>query len=108
MAVEREKKQPGVMLYFEIIPALEQMTAEERGELFLFILKYARDKTEPSTANTAIKMLWAILKERIDHDSDRYAEICLERKYNAYARKQKKAEREFLSFEEWRERILDE
>ena len=42
-----DKKQPGVMLYFDIRPCLNRMSREEQGELFVAILDYAQYGTVP-------------------------------------------------------------
>ena len=108
MAVKREERKPGVMVYFDVIPAIEIMPVEECGELFLSILKYARDKVEPAHKGDATRYLWEMIRQRIDHDDERYSKICTDRRYNAYVRSRKKAGKEALEFEEWVERLTDE
>lgn len=105
MAVEREKKKPGVMLYFDILPALEMMSSQERGDFFLYILNYAQNHTETELKSEISKGVWAMMKGRIDYDDARYKEICRKRSYAAYVKKLKDKGHDPLDFEDWLEHM---
>ena len=41
------KKQPGVILYFDVRPSLKRLNASEKGQLFEAILDYGEHGIEP-------------------------------------------------------------
>ena len=79
------KKQPGVMLYFEIRPCLERLTMDEQGQLFNAILAYGEDGIEPNF-DYMLGIAWDFIKPRLDRDRERYAEISQKRAEAAQAR----------------------
>ena len=62
---------PGVMIYFDIIPLIEEMNPENAGQLFLAILKYAQYGEVPSLSGLA-RSVWPFIKSLVDRDSRRY------------------------------------
>ena len=103
-----DKQPPGIMVYFELIPCLEQLSDECKGELFLAMLLYARDDNEPKFEHDSLNLLWPLFKNRIDNDLSRYNETCfynkIKAKYNAYKSKAEKNGDNVLPFDEWKER----
>ena len=86
---EREKKQPGVMLYFETRNCLKRLDLEEAGRLFFAILNYAEFQTEPDFSeedDIALCVAWDIVKPKIDADSSRYKDVCQKRREAAESR----------------------
>lgn len=67
------KKQPGVMLYFEIRPCLARLTMDEQGQLFNAILDYGEEGIEPNF-DYMLGIAWDFIKPRLDRDRDRYEE----------------------------------
>jgi hypothetical protein len=67
------KKQPGVMLYFEVRPCLERLTMAERGALFTALLDYGETGAAPDF-DGALGMAWDFMRLRADRDRARYAE----------------------------------
>lgn len=65
---------PGVMLYFDIIPALDTIPPDVAGKLLLGALHYARDGVEPSDGDPSLSFAWPFLKSSIDRDGDAYEE----------------------------------
>ncbi len=64
---------PGVMLYFDVIPALEQMTDGARGKLLLAFLRYARDGEEPNPPlRGTASIAWSFLQCSADRDDENY------------------------------------
>ena len=58
---------PGVMIYFDIIPLIEEMKPENAGQLFLAILKYAQYGEVPSLSGLA-RSVWPFIKSLVDRD----------------------------------------
>ena len=74
------KKRPGVMLYFDRLTFLDQLSAEQTGTLFKAIVAYARDGVEPETADDLVKLAWEFVRPGLDQDEKRYQEVCEKRK----------------------------
>ena len=51
---------PGVMLYFDLRPAIAYLSTEEKGERLDAILGYGEDEAEPELESPALKMLWTL------------------------------------------------
>ena len=62
------KNAPGVLLYFDLRPALDLLTYAEKGEIFDAILAYGEDGTVPDFDSDVLNMLWAFVARRIDAD----------------------------------------
>lgn len=71
----QRKKQPGVMLYFDVRPCLKRLTFEEKGRLFEAILNYAELGIIPDVEG-ALGVAWDFMQPRIDVDKVAYAEKC--------------------------------
>lgn len=94
---------PGMMIYFDIVPALELLTCEERGELFTAMLRYGMYGEVPSFTG-ATALAWAFMQPRLDADADRYDNAILQKRYAVYCRECKKAGNKPLNYTEWQER----
>ena len=71
------KKRTGVMIYFEIRDMLELMSNDEIAAFFMAILNYAEYGEVPDFGkDKAMRMAWANMKHRIDHDAERYEKTC--------------------------------
>ena len=81
------KKMPGVMVFFDLKPALEKLTLSEKGRLLDAILDYGQDETfEPCFDSPVLEMLWTFVAPRIDADRERYREKCDKARENANKR----------------------
>ena len=112
MAQQRKKQRPGVMLYFEFIPALACLTNEQRGRLLYAALLYAQDGTSPQIDDDPVlSALWPLVQSRADADGIKYDKICrtaqLRRRYGIYKQIQERKGEEVLPFDEWLERVDD-
>lgn len=67
---------PGVMLYYDLRPAIAYLSREEKGELLDAILSYGEDEAEPELDGAALRMLWTLVAPRIDADRRRYRAKC--------------------------------
>ena len=94
-------QRPGVMLFFDVRPALKRLTIEERGQLFEAILDYGELGLLPEFEG-GLGIVWDFIQPRIDQDAARYADKVLKNKYSAYVREAKKADIQPAEFETWR------
>ena len=96
-----EKKQkPGVMLYFDIRPAIQRLNMVQRGELLTAILDYAEFGIV-SELGDMTGICFDLMRPKIDHDDERYEEVGLKKRYATYCREAKKDGEVPVSFEEW-------
>lgn len=98
-----EKSRPGIIIYFELRPALEMLDDGERGKLFMAMLNYAEWGELPELEGLG-KMAWSFIQPKLDLDNQRYELKCEKSRYAVYCREIQKSEGVPLSFEEWRER----
>lgn len=97
-------ERPGVLLYFDILPALDKLPHEAVGELLIKALHYAQDGVEPVFDDSALVFAWAFLKPAIDRDGVVYRDKRLRGDWLTYCRQCKRDGIEPLDFETWRER----
>ena len=76
---------PGVMVYFELIKVLDNMTYAEKGRLFSGLMKYAAYGIEPNFTGV-LAMLWPLVQSKIDRDSEAYAKVIASRRKAGIAR----------------------
>ena len=98
---------PGSILYHDNICALKHLSNEELGRLFLAILQYGQDGTEPQFEG-ALAMAWAFIKPKLDRDEERYQESVARGSYAAYCREAKKRGLSKLPKEIWSQMSIDE
>lgn len=67
-----EKEQAGVVVFFDIEPALEMLSAEQRGHLFTAIIRYGHYGTSPTFEDQLVKMAWSFVKPSIDRANEKY------------------------------------
>ena len=68
------KKQPGVMLYFDVREAVAQLSYEEKGMLLDAILDYGQKAQEPEFASKTLGLIWPFVRKDIHRDAQRYRE----------------------------------
>lgn len=91
---------PGVMIYFDIIPLIEEMKPENAGQLFLAILKYAQYGEVPSLSGLA-RSVWPFIKSLVDRDSQRYDLVRKKKQWAVYCREAKRRGETPLELEAW-------
>lgn len=69
--VSSDSKKPGVMIYFEILPVLENLWWWQRFALVEAMIYYARDKRLPKFRGT-LQAVWKMVQPIIDRDDERY------------------------------------
>ncbi len=78
------KSKPGVMVYFEIARAIKRLSYEQKGRIFEAILSYAEFGEVPEFDDIALDVLWPLLTDKIDRDSEKYNNISEVRRNAAY------------------------
>lgn len=93
-------KKPGMMIYFDMIPAFENMTDEDRGKFFLAMLYYSHMGVVPEL-DAKLQVAWMFMAPKLDADTERYEKTALARKYATYCRASKKHNTAPIPFEDW-------
>jgi hypothetical protein len=83
--VSSDSKKPGVMIYFEILPVLENLWWWQRFALVEAMIYYARDKRLPKFRGT-LQAVWKMVQPIIDRDDERYRTTLEARKRAGKAR----------------------
>ncbi len=95
---------PGLLLYFDILPALDKLPHAAVGELLLAALHYAQDGVEPSFGDASLGFAWAFLRPAVDRDGAAYETKQLKGEWMVYCKQCKRDDVQPLDFETWRER----
>lgn len=98
---------PGVMLYFDVLPALDALPKAAAGELLTKALHYAQDGLDPVFDDPALVFAWSFLKTSIDRDGVAYDTKRARGDWLVYCRSCKRDGEAPLDFETWRERSVD-
>lgn len=98
---------PGILFYFDLLPALDTLQAEDVGTLFLAAMHYAKDDKEPKFANPALSFAWALIRPSIDRDGSAYREKKDRGEWLTYCRECKRVGTEPLLFDDWRQRTVN-
>lgn len=94
-------RRPGIMIYFDIRPALEFLSIEERGLLLDAMMDYGELGTVPEFESTTLKVAWAFIQPKLNHDAAMYEEKCKSSQYAVYCREARKKGIACASREEW-------
>ena len=91
---------PGVMIYFDILPAIRHMSNADKGILFEAMLEYGQTGMEMELPKR-LHVLWPLIQMRLDSDTLRYEKTVITKKYAAYVRWSKKQNINPISFVDW-------
>ena len=94
-------QKPGVMIYFDWRPCLNQLSKSEKAALLDAILDYSEFGTVPDFGSGKLGVAWGFLRPKLDRDKEAYARKVQQRKYAVYVRESKKCGTPPLPFEEW-------
>lgn len=94
---------PGVMVYHDILPAINRLTDEQCGILLRAIVSYSAFG-EIVELDTLTSIVFDLIRPKIDRDKLKYAETVDQRRYAVYCREAKKTGKEPLEFTEWKKR----
>lgn len=73
-----EKKQPGFIIYGEFEEQVNMLSDSDAGLLLRALFRYANDG-EVVEMPPMVKMIFSVMKRRIDLQAEKYAEICRKR-----------------------------
>ena len=91
------------MIYFDLLPIIRELSAEQAGRLFVAILEYADNGNLPEFGeDPVLRMAWACVQGKVDRDIVAYKEKCSKNSYNQYKRWQQEKGFDPLSFEQWK------
>lgn len=76
----KAKERPGVMLYFDLEPALKMLDDSQCGRLLKAIFRYAHYGENPEFDDALLSMAWSFVKNAVDRDNERYETTIRERK----------------------------
>ena len=66
------EQQAGVVVFYDIEPALEMLNAEQRGHLFTAIVEYGHYGTLPTFDDQLVQMAWSFVRPSIDRANKKY------------------------------------
>lgn len=98
---------PGLLLYFDILPALDKLPRAAVGELLLSALHYAQDGIEPAFEDSSLAFAWAFLRPAADRDAAAYETKQLKGEWLVYCKQCKRDDAQPLDFDTWRERAVN-
>lgn len=99
--MSHKSNRPGVLFYFDILPALEQLPYEAVGKLILSAFHYAKDGNEPKFDDVSLSFAWAFIKPLIDKDGQTYDIKARRGQWLSYCKQCKRDGNEPLDFDTW-------
>ena len=91
---------PGVMIYFDMLPVIRELSNTDKGILFEAILEYGQTGRKiPLSKKTSV--IWPLIQQRMAVDEIRYMRTVTRRAYAAYRRWTKQQGQEPLEFIQW-------
>ena len=104
-------RKPGVMIYFDLLPALKNLSRSDKGILFEAIMEYGNTRHLIELTPKA-QILWPLVQQRLDYDEMQYMKAVTKRAYAAYIRWAKHNGVEPMDFTTWQEKkgyaLIDE
>lgn len=82
-------ERPGIMIYFDLEPALSMLSDAEAGQLLRAAVKYGHYGTVPEF-DGLLAMAWVFVQPKIDRDNAAYQQKCIDAAYATYCREEKK------------------
>lgn len=73
----------GMKFYFDDIASIEQLEYAEVGEFFLGCMRYGATGEIPKFKGAA-RIIWPLIKTKIDRDHKKYDDTCQTNAYNRY------------------------
>lgn len=101
---KRKREAPGVTFYFDMIEAFDLMTDEECGQIFRAAMRLGRDHVDTDFESDRTKLIWSLIKPKIELSKKQYEMRCIQSEHAAYVRLEKKKgtpEDAIKSFEDW-------
>lgn len=79
-------KRKGFMVYFEWIDTMQELSAEDFKRIMTDARVYADTGRTPEYKEPVLRMLWTMLRSRLDEDGERYARTVQRRSEAAHKR----------------------
>ena len=98
------REKPGVMVYFDMLPAIQSLSKADKGTLFEIMLEYGLYKTKPTNLSKKLMVIWPLVQQRLDHDDLQYNKTITRRAYSAYVRWAKFHTEDVMDFQTWQEK----
>lgn len=98
----KPKERPGVIIYFDMRPALERLSMEERGELLTAAMNYA-EYGEAAELGGMVGMCFDMMRPKIDRDEEAYQAKVTQSRYAGYCSRTRAKGRDPLDYEDWLE-----
>lgn len=96
-----DQHRPGLMLYFDLRPAIQRLNMEQRGALLTAILDYAELGELPTDLDDLTGMAFDFLRPRLERDASRYESKKAQQQYASYCAGCKRRGETAQSFDEW-------
>lgn len=104
---------PGIMVYFNILEPIKELSYEDIGKLLVAMLEYGQDGAIPKLEGPLL-FVWPFVRQMIDKDEQRYDDMKIQREYAVFCKKRKRILMPKILFEDWivmsddeRERAVD-
>ena len=76
---------PGIMLYFELRPCIDQLQEKEKAELLVAMMDYGEYGSVPELSER-VGLIWPLIRQKLDRDTKRYEQTVQNKRYAAYVR----------------------
>ena len=97
-------QKPGVLVYFDMLPAIQNLSKVDKGTLFESILDYGLNRTLPTNLSKKLMVIWPLVQRRLDQDELQYNSTVTKRAYSAYVRWAKYNSETVMDFQTWQEK----
>lgn len=94
-------ERPGIMVYFDLLPQLQEYSKEEVGELFLAMLEYGAFGAVPAFEDRGLRIIWREVQHKIERDFESYQKRVADGAYGAYKREAEKKGRDPMPKDIW-------
>ncbi len=91
---------PGIMLYFDILEPIGELSDADKGRLLVAILEYGKSGKIPEFKGM-LAMAWGFIKPKLDRDDECYEASKMQRRYAAFCKKRNSANLPKIPYEEW-------
>lgn len=99
---------PGVIVYYDMIPAIEDLNDEQLGRLLRAMLRYGHEGVLPNFIDDPLlNLMWKVVQPRIDANACSYQVKAGNALYSTYCREAKKKGIEPVSYDFWNELSAD-
>ena len=93
-------EKPGVMLYFDLLPLMDRLSNEDKGNLLHAILHYGK-YGEMINLTDKVMLIWPLVQMRLDTDEKHYCDRVIRGKYAAHVRWSREKGEEPMPYDQW-------